>query len=652
MADKDSSALSSGIPTDQVLLDELPRVKFWDVWDICQWEGFWMDPGLVKPAVTFRSSFEAQDGDVLLASTNKTGTTWLKALCFCIMQKQFESEEGEDMLIKDNPHFHVQTIESMIYATKPHPDLYTRPSPRLFHTHLPFSVLPDSIKNSECKVVYIARNPKDTFVSLWHFFNSIFRPNQEPFPLEKAFDWFCNGVHPYGPFFDHVLQYWVESKEKPHKILFLKYEELKRDPREQVKRVASFIGRPFGNEEEADQVLWRCGIERLKNMEVNKDGSSVIFSVPNSSYFRRGVVGDWKNYLSPEMEGRLDEITRVKLEEFVEEGMIKTIQRPPVVADHKESPAANSSIFVDQAALKKLPRVHFWEAMDIVHWKGSWIDPGLVMGAVTFRSSFKAHDNDILLASTIKTGTTWLKALSLCIMQKQCRGTEEEDIVFKDNPHFHVQTIESMVYSTKSHPDLYNTPPPRLFHTHLPYSVLPDSIKHTDCKIVYVARNPKDTFVSLWHFFNSIFRPNQQPFSLEKAFDWFCNGIYPYGPFFDHILQYWEESKTKPHKILFLRYEELKKDPKGQVKRIASFVGRPFEKEEEADKVLWRCSLERLKNLEVNRNGSSFLRVPHSSYFRRGVVGGWKDYLTPELADRLDQITRMKLHGSGLDLEI
>lgn len=64
------------------------------------------------------------------------GSTWLKAICVCIMQGN--KEEEEDLLVKDNPHFHVPTIEVMKYYTKAlaH-DLYTMPSPRLFHIHLP-----------------------------------------------------------------------------------------------------------------------------------------------------------------------------------------------------------------------------------------------------------------------------------------------------------------------------------------------------------------------------------------------------------------------------------------------------------------------------------------------------------------------------------
>ncbi|KAJ8537135.1 hypothetical protein K7X08_035536 [Anisodus acutangulus] len=97
--------------------------------------------------------------------------------------------------------------------------------------------------------------------------------------------------------------------------------------------------------------------------------------------------------------------------------------------------------------------------------------------------------------------------------------------------------------------------------------------------------------------------------------------------------------QKRPENILFLKYEEMIKDPKEQVKNLASFLGKPFEKEEDVEKVVWRCSLERLRNLVVNKNSSVIEWVPNNIYFRKGMVGDWKNYLTPEMGDRINRIT-------------
>ncbi|XP_059665878.1 cytosolic sulfotransferase 5-like [Cornus florida] len=300
------------------LLAQLPKESFWEGLDLYQWEGFWYVPRHLEAAKTVQSHFEARDDDVILASPMKTGTNWLKALCFCIMKRaksdDDDDDDNEEPLVDEHPFSYVRTLEIQVYTTNAPPDLSGMSSPRLFHTHLPYNALPDSIKNSKCKIVYITRNPKDTLVSTWHFFNSLRTAEQGPYPFDKAFDSFCNGVHLFGPFFEHGLQYWKESSKMAHKILFLKYEDLKRDPKGQLKRLASFLGRPFVNEEAIDKVLWTCSLERLKNMEVNKNGVSPWTGLPKSSFFRLGVVGDWKNNFTPKMKDQLDHITSMKLE--------------------------------------------------------------------------------------------------------------------------------------------------------------------------------------------------------------------------------------------------------------------------------------------------------------------------------------------------
>ncbi|KAJ4719803.1 Sulfotransferase [Melia azedarach] len=290
-------------------LDQLPKQTFWENTELHKWEGFWYNATVIKGMLGFQSKYEARSDDVILASSMKTGSTWLKAVTANIMLSGCDHDSDDDM-----PHARIFTLESRLGTGNIHPDdLLAMPSPRIFHTHLPFTSLPDSIKNSDCKIVYITRNPMDTLVSSWHFFNKVMQ-KPVPYPFEKAFDAFCNGIHFYGPYFDHVLQYWSESLKMPKKILFLKYEDLKRDPNGEVKKLASFLGRPFVNEDEVDKVVWKSSLERLKNLEVNKNGKLAHLAVTNSAYFRLGVVGDWKNYFTPEMKQRLDEITRIKLQ--------------------------------------------------------------------------------------------------------------------------------------------------------------------------------------------------------------------------------------------------------------------------------------------------------------------------------------------------
>ncbi|XP_042005979.1 cytosolic sulfotransferase 5-like [Salvia splendens] len=153
----------------------------------------------------------------------------------------------------------------------------------------------------------------------------------------------------------------------------------------------------------------------------------------------------------------------------------------------------------------------------------------------------------------------------------------------------------------------------------------------------------------MWHFYNAIVvMGGQEPVSLDEAVDGFCSGVHPFGPFSDHAAEYWLESRRWPEKVLFVMYEEMKSDPKREVSRIAEFMGRPLTKEGEAEELLWRCSLERLKNLEVNSTGHDVGPMPNAAFFRKGQVGDYKNYLTSQMEERIHQTVGLKLEALGL----
>ncbi|XWS47908.1 hypothetical protein CRYUN_Cryun13aG0026400 [Craigia yunnanensis] len=174
------------------------------------------------------------------------------------------------------------------------------------------------------------------------------------------------------------------------------------------------------------------------------------------------------------------------------------------------------------------------------------------------------------------------------------------------------------------------------------------------CKFVYICRETKDVLVS--SFLNKMRSKELEPLSLQKAFELFSQGISQFGPYWDHVLGYWKGSLENPEKILFLKFEDLKKDPLVVVKRLAEFLGQPFSLEEETkgvvQEIIRLCSFESLSNLEVNRTSvqkfSRDIIVDNRHFFRKCKIGDSKNYLTAEMIERLDEITAEKLFGSGL----
>ena len=267
-------------------LNKLPRVEGWNDSGFCHYQGFWFSPVSLPGVMSFQQHFQAHDDDIILVSYPKSGTTWLKALVYSIVNRERSELVGHELrqqkdqtedtpLLKSNPHALVPIFEYQVYeGGVPHEEylLTGGNERRLFSTHIPYSSLAESVKSSGCKIIYICRNPLDVVVSFWHFARKL--PMWEgSWTIEKFVDRFCSGEFLFGPFADHLLGYWKESLDRREKVLFLKYEEMKADSAAQVKKLAEFLGFPFSEDEESrgvvDGILSMCSLGNLQGLEAS-----------------------------------------------------------------------------------------------------------------------------------------------------------------------------------------------------------------------------------------------------------------------------------------------------------------------------------------------------------------------------------------------
>ncbi|QCD85700.1 desulfoglucosinolate sulfotransferase A/B/C [Vigna unguiculata] len=291
-----------------------------DTYQFYLFENFWCPSIHFQAVNSFKKEFQAKDSDIVVASFPKSGTIWLKALTFAIVNRQRFSSLEDHPLLSSNPHELVPFFEFIFGADDIHGQilhLSNMAEPRIFGTHTPFPSLPESIKESNCKIVYICRNPFDNFVSAWNYFNKIKPTIVSELTLEEAFELYCNGVMEYGPWWSHMLGYWEESIAKPDKVLFLKYDDLKEDINFHVKSVAKFLGCPFTEEEEnngvVESIIKLCSFEKMKDLAVNKSGMYGRGGIEKKNFFRKGENGDWVNYFSPSMTEKLSKIVEEKL---------------------------------------------------------------------------------------------------------------------------------------------------------------------------------------------------------------------------------------------------------------------------------------------------------------------------------------------------
>ncbi|XP_013726390.3 cytosolic sulfotransferase 18-like [Brassica napus] len=308
-----------------------------------------------------------------------------------------------------------------------------------------------------------------------------------------------------------------------------------------------------------------------------------------------------------------------------------------------------------QDLISTLPHVKGWRPKSPLIWYGGhwWIQPFLE-GSLYAQEFFQARPNDFLVCSYPKTGSTWLKSLTFTIANRS-RFDDFTNPLLKRNPHELIPFLE-IEFPLFPHVDVLQDKENTLFSTHMPHDFLPDSVEKSGCKMVYIWRDPKDTFISFWSFMQKQ-RSTRGPLnSLEECFDMFCQGISGDGPYLDHVLGYWKAHQENPDKILFLKYETVRADPLPCVKRLAEFMGYGFTAEEEksgvVEKVVNLCSFETMKNLEANKGdkerGDHPSPYTNSTYFRKGKTGDWVNYLTPEMAARMDGIMEEKFKGTGL----
>ena len=248
--------------------------------------------------------------------------------------------------------------------------------------------------------------------------------------------------------------------------------------------------------------------------------------------------------------------------------------------------------------------------------------------------TFQTRPDDVFLTTYPKSGTMWLAEIVRQIAQPKDSG--QENYIGGTVPMF--DFVE--------HERLKTLLSPRYMSTHLPFSLVPRSSEHT-VKYIYLARNPKDVAVSFFHFMRSapVFDFDG---TWEEFLQYFIKGNLPGGSYFNHILEWWEHKGDE--NVLFLKYEDLKKDLKMQVKIIAKFLGFKLS-DEEAQALAAKCTFQAMKsnsNLEVNR----FSKVlKKSSHLRKGVVGDWKNYFSNEQLEEFNKVCQSRLKGAGFEFE-
>jgi hypothetical protein len=231
-------------------------------------------------------------------------------------------------------------------------------------------------------------------------------------------------------------------------------------------------------------------------------------------------------------------------------------------------------------------------------------------------SEYQPTEQDIFVVTQMRCGTTWMQQIIYQILTKGDGG-------FNDNGHFHLYAVSPWIEALDSvsieHAPFIGSSSKRIIKTHMPTTLCPYS---EDAKYVYVARHPVSCFGSIVDYFHLTAGPFAPPDS--KVADWFCGNRMWWLSWPEHVAGWWEWSQSKPN-ILFLHFEEMKKDLRRTIQGVAEFLGEALG-EEEIQKILYKSSFQYMK-----KNEEYFEMVPpnlfsvYGSYFKSGRVDRHKD---------------------------
>ncbi len=174
--------------------------------------------------------------------------------------------------------------------------------PRIMNSHLPYKLIGPAVEKNKPRVIVVFRNPKDVVVSYFHFHKD--KPGRQVKDINEFFEKFITGEVLFGDWFEHTRDWWVK-KDDSH-ILALTYESMKADHTGTIEKIAAFLGKDL-SKETVEVIRDFTSFDAMKIRPTVKGGNRPAPDGSTASFYRKGVVGDWKSSLSEEQSKSIDE---------------------------------------------------------------------------------------------------------------------------------------------------------------------------------------------------------------------------------------------------------------------------------------------------------------------------------------------------------
>jgi hypothetical protein len=244
-----------------------------------EFEGVAGPPKASSPEVFAAAKhYHPQPQDVFVATQMRCGTTWMQQVVYEIVHR------GSGSLAATGQHLYavspwIDAVNSVSMADAP--IVGDRPA-RIIKTHLPVTLCP---YDSQARYIYVARHPVSCFASIVDFNRSMAGPVLPP--LDTMLSWYCSDQMYWLPWPRHVEGWWEWSESRDN-VLFVHFEEMKRDLGGVVDRVAAFLGCALTPDERA-RVIEKSSFAYMKAHEdVFEMAPPTMFSVAGGEFMASG----------------------------------------------------------------------------------------------------------------------------------------------------------------------------------------------------------------------------------------------------------------------------------------------------------------------------------------------------------------------------
>lgn len=266
----------------------------------------------------------------------------------------------------------------------------------------------------------------------------------------------------------------------------------------------------------------------------------------------------------------------------------------------------------------------------------------------TVWNDFKFRDDDIVIATYAKSGTTWMQQI---VAQLIFNGKPDLPVA-EMSPWVDLRVPPKAVKLAAIEAQTHR----RFVKTHLPLDALVFSPR---AKYIYIARDGRDV---LWSMYNHHANANaawyealndtpgrvgppidKPPQSISQYYDeWLDNNGHPFWPFWENLRTWWV-ARDLPN-VLFVHFAQLRKDMPGEIQRIAEFLDIPREGLN-LDAILEHCSFDYMKNHATGSVpvGGAFWEGGAQTFINKGTNGRWRDTLSAAQSQRYEQMAVAEL---------